>query len=1031
MADVPFLHMRHGHIVLLTIRQSYTRQGDNRYRGSVAPILLFACRNYTGFTYTSPLLEGDYMKRRFLGLFVMLALVSGPIFAQGVQTGTLTGSVKSTDGLSIPDATVVVTSPALQGERAVTTDVNGVYSIPSLPPGTYTIRVAKENLTPVELSALLPLGATANVDVTLAVAAVSETVLVEGVTPPAVTSTQASANITAGEVNALPMGRTPYLIAELMPGVTTNTPSPNQLSISGGFAYDNVFLVNGVDVNDNLLGTSNDLYIEDAIGEVQVLTSGVTAEYGRFSGGVINVVTKNGGNRFAGSYRMTFARPSWTNETPFERANNIERGQPTPANPYLNNKLSHFSEFTLGGPLAKDRVWFFGAGRFENSSTFGTMPATAVPYTKSNDSKRYEGKLTGTLRPSHTLQASFIDNRVHRANEPVLSFSIDKAALISPSVPNRLGVVNYNAALNQRMLLSAQYSQKHFATEGVGGTSTAIIDSPFLTRTGTQYQYNAPYFDASDPEQRNNRQMTASLTYFASDRRLGSHELKGGFENFVDTRIGANAQSSTGYVFLSDFKVAGGVPMLDADGHPLPTFVPGVSRVQRWIPHRGAEFNQTTLSAYVQDRWVASQKLTLNVGMRFEHAGSEATNGPKSPGVSRVVPRLGAAYDVAGDGTTVLQASYSQYSGKYNAVQFSRNTNVGNSDRYTMVYNGPAGEGRTFAPGFDLNNYSGVVAGTFPALNVQFADDLSSPVTSEYTFGAGRTFGARSFAKVLFVQRKTSNFIEEFIMYANGRTPIVIDGATLGQLDNIVYDNSDEMKREYQALQFMGQHHVMRALTVNGHWTVQLKNDGNFEGESPNPTGSPFGDYPEMISLARSAPDGRLDDFQRNKVRVWADYVTGLGRYGSVTVAPMYRYNSGRTYSLVMNGQPLSSVQAARNPGYAGTPTQQVFFGERGSQYFEGYGLVDLAVTYSVPVWRSAQPWIKFESFNLLNNQKLIAWDTTIAADPASARDEFGLPTGYVQGPRFGQGTANSHYPGPRAGADGGRMFDFAIGFRF
>ena len=111
----------------------------------------------------------------------------------------------------------------------------------------------------------------------LSVAQVSETVLVEGVTPPAVTSTQTSANITAAEVNALPMGRTPYLIAELMPGVTTNTPSPNQLTISGGFAYDNVFLIDGVDVNDNLLGTVNDLYIEDAIGEVQVLTSGVSA----------------------------------------------------------------------------------------------------------------------------------------------------------------------------------------------------------------------------------------------------------------------------------------------------------------------------------------------------------------------------------------------------------------------------------------------------------------------------------------------------------------------------------------------------------------------------------------------------------------------------------------------------------------------------------------------------------------------------------------------------------------------------------
>jgi hypothetical protein len=659
------------------------------------------------------------------------------------------------------------------------------------------------------------------------------------------------------------------------------------------------------------------------------------------------------------------------------------------------------------------------------------MPATAVPYTKTNDSKRYEGKLTGTLRPSHTLQGSFIDNRVHRANEPVLSFSIDRAALISPSVPNRLGVVNYNAALNQRMLLSAQYSQKYFATEGVGGTSTDMLDSPFLTRTGPMYQYNAPYFDASDPEQRNNRQLTASLTYFASDRHFGSHELKGGIENFVDTRIGANAQSSTGYVFLSDFRQAGGVPVLDADGHPIPTFVPGVSRVQRWIPHRGAEFNMTTTSAYAQDRWMVSPKLTLNLGMRFEHAASEATAGPKTPGVSRVVPRLGAAYDLEGNGDFVLQASYSQYSGKYNAVQFSRNTNVGNSDRYTLVYNGPAGEGRGFAPGFDVNNYSGVVAGTFPALNVRFADDLSSPVTSEYTFGAARTFGARSFVKFLFVQRETSNFIEEFIQFENGRTPIVLNGATLGQLDNILYANSDEMRREYQALQFMGQHRVMDELTVSGHWTVQLKNDGNFEGESPNPTGSVFGDYPEMMTVSRSAPEGHLDDFQRSKVRLWADYEASLGAWGSLHVAPIYRYNSAKTYSLVLNGQPLSAVQAARNPGYAGTPTQQIFFGERGSQSFKGYALVDLALTYAIPVWRSAQPWIKFESFNLLNNQKLIGWDTALTADASSARDEFGLPTGYVQGPRYGQATSNSHYPTPRPGADGGRMFDFAVGFRF
>jgi hypothetical protein len=971
------------------------------------------------------------MTRMIVTVLVMLAaLAPATGFAQGVQTGTLTGRATSTDGASIPDAAVVVTSPALQGERAVLTDVNGIYAVPNLPPGTYTVRVSKDGLSPIELTAPLPLGATATVDATLSVAAVSESVLVEGVIPPPVTATQTSANIRAAEVNVLPMGRTPYLIAELMPGLTTNTPSPNQLTISGGFAYDNVFLVDGVDVNDNLIGSANDLYIEDAIGEVQVLTSGISAEYGRFSGGVVNIVTKSGSNAFGGSYRTTFMRPSWTGETPFESANSIERGKATPANPYLKNKLSRFSEFTAGGPVARDRVWFFTAGRFENSSTFGTMPATAVSYTRTNDSKRWEGKLTGTLHPGHTLQGSFIDNRVHRTDEPVLSFSIDRAALISPSVPNRLGVATYNAALNQRTLVSAQYSEKYFATKGVGGTSTNIVDSPFLTRTGTQYQYNAPYFDASDPEQRNNRQLTASATYFASNRRFGSHEVKGGIERFVDTRIGANAQSSTGYVFMADIKLSA-TPVLDDDGHPIPLFQPNVTRVQRWIPHRGAEFDMTTTSLYAQDRWTVSPQLTLNLGLRFEHAGSEATTGQATPGVSRVVPRVGAAYDLLGDGRTVLQGTFSQYSGKFNAIQFSRNTNVGNSDRYTLAYTGPAGEGRNFAPGFDLANYSGVVAGTFPTLNVQFADDLSTPLTTEYTFGVARTFGSGSFGKVVFVDRNTSNFIEEFILLANGRTPIVVNGATLGQLDNIVYDNSDEMTREYRALQFMGSHRLMSLLTLNGHWTVQVKNHGNFEGEAPNPTGSPFGDYPEMLSLQRSAPYGRLDDFQRHKLRVWADYTANMGQYGSFTVAPIYRYNSGRTYSLVLNNQPLSAVQAGLNPGYAGTPTQQVFFGERGSESFKGFALVDLAVTYAIPVWRSAQPWIKFESFNVLNNQKLIAWDTTILADPASARDANGLPTGYLQGPRFGQGAANTHYPTPRPGADGGRMFDFAIGFRF
>jgi hypothetical protein len=974
------------------------------------------------------------MKRTFISaLLLALCLAASPARAQGVQTGTLTGVLTSSDHAALPDATITISSPAMQRERSTISDVNGVYVLANLPPGSYSVKISKMGFADIERTATVPLGGTGTIDATLPLAN-HEAVVVEGAAPPPVTAIQTSANIQAADINLLPIGRTPYLITELMPGVTTNVPNANQVTISGGFAYDNVFLVDGVDVNDNLLGTANDLYIEDAIGEVQVLSGGVSAEYGRFSGGVVNIITKSGGNKLAGTYRTNVTRPSWTEETPFEKANGITRGRPTAANPFITDKLSTFTELTGGGPGLKDRLWLFGAGRFENSATAGTLQQTAIPYTKTNHSKRYEVKATGSLTAGQTLQGTFIDSRVHRANEPVLSFSIDKATLVSPSTPNRLTAINYNGALSSRMLVSAQYSQKYFKTEGVGGTATAIVDSPFLTRTGTQYQFNAPLFDASDPEQRNNRQLTGSLSYFLSDRRLGSHEFKGGFEHFADRRVGANSQSSTGYVFMSNFKVdAAGIPVLDSDGRAIPVFTPGVSRLQQWFPQRGAEFTMTTMSAYVQDRWVASPHLTFNLGMRYEHAGSNAgAAGSTNVDQNRVVPRLGAGYDVNADGKTVLLGTYAQYSGKYNDAQFSKNTLVGNSERFATVYTGPAGEGRDFAAGFDPANYAGAVASaTFPTLNILFDKNLSAPLTHELTMGAARLLGKSGYFKAVYIQRKTTHFVEDFSQLSNGISNIVVNGVTVGTTDNILYQNSDLPRRSYSALELTGQSRLLDNLMVNGQWTVQLKNDGNFEGESPNPTGSPIGDYPEMIVLARSAPDGRLDDFQRSKLRLWANYNLPMGRRGALDITPLVRYNSARTYSLAVNGQPLSAIQAARNPGYANTVTQTIFFADRGSEAFKGYGLFDLAVTYGVPVWRGARPWIKFEAFNLLNNQKLISWDTTITADANGPKDANGLPLAYVKGSRFGTATASSNYPGPRPGLDGGRMLDFSVGFRF
>jgi hypothetical protein len=165
---------------------------------------------------------------------------------------------------------------------------------------------------------------------------------------------------------------------------------------------------------------------------------------------------------------------------------------------------------------------------------------------------------------------------------------------------------------------------------------------------------------------------------------------------------------------------------------------------------------------------------------------------------------------------------------------------------------------------------------------------------------------------------------------------------------------------------------------------------------------------------------------------VWATYSLDLQQFGRLDVAPLYRYNSPRTFSLVAAAVPLTPAQAANNPGYVRLPSSQpVFFGLRGAQEFEDYALVDLGVTYGVPVWQSVRPWVKLEVLNLLNNQQLISWDTSIMADMAGPKDANGLPLNYVTGPNFGKGTSNGNYPRPRQGLDGGRTFIVAAGIRF
>jgi len=960
---------------------------------------------------------------------VLAASLAG---AQGVHTAAIAGVVTSTDGQPLPGVTVTTASPALQGERAVVTDINGMYSLRALPAGAYAVAFAAPTFQPsTRVGVMAEIGGTTYVDARMSPATVTETVTVTAEAPHVVAAVTTSQTYHKREVDALPVGRRPVDIAELAPGLTSNTFAAGQLILGGAFGFDNLFMVDGVDVNENIFGSANDLFIEDAIQDVTVQVHGISAAYGRFSGGAVNVVTRSGGNTFSGSFRQNLSNPAWSVETPRQR----ENGLSNPA------RLGTTSEGTVGGPLIRDRLWFFSAARYENTASQNTFAQTGGAYTRTVTNTRGELKLTATPVAGHSVQGTYINNSTEQANTSGLPLAalVDPSTLYTRQLPNHLFATRYNGVISSALMATVHYSHKKDARRNNGGTSRDIRDSPFVTAGETPgvpgfLFFHAPFFDATDPEDRNNRQVTGSVSYLVSTPRYGSHDLTAGAEHFVNTGVGGNSQSPTGYVFNTDYLLLNGRPVLDAQGRPVPLFIPGVSMIWNTLATRGARIDVTTTSAYAEDRWMVTRRLMLHLGTRFEAVRSDATGDLTTVDTSTIVPRLAAAYDVDGSGRTSLQATYGHYAGRYNQVQFSANTSVGNPNEVDYLYEGPAGQGSDFAPGFDISNYREPVFASFPTANVRTVPGLHSPVVREFTAAIARQLSDRGHARVTYAWRAMGGFVEDFIDRSTGVTTIPL----IGTVANRVYANTDDPTRNYQAVILQSTYRWGPA-TMGGHYTAQVRNHGNFVGEAaarPIPD-SVFGNYPEVLgpALDRLAPEGRLDSYQRHKLRIYGIYTRTLGRFGAVDLAPIWRVNSGVAYSHTATVA-LTPAQLARNPGYPvininpGT-RQTIFFGDRGEQTFKAYGLLDLAATYALPVWRTLTPWLKVEIYNTLNNQKQIAWDRTVSVDPTSARDANGLPLGYLPGPRYGTATSDTHYAQAYPGQVGGRAFRMAFGVRF
>jgi hypothetical protein len=331
------------------------------------------------------------MKMKFFALVALVLLAALPLSAQTNPTGIISGKVVDPDGLAVPGATVTLESPALQGTRTAQTSTNGDYIVPFLPAGEYTVTFTLPGFRTVKQTTRVSPSETITINPTLAVSTVSETVTVVGQANAEFGQTaEVQTNFKQDLIDKLPTNRTFVAAAQLAPGVQNTGPNGG-LSINGAMSFESLYVVNGVVVNENIRGQANVLFIEDALQETTITTAAVSAEFGRFQGGVVQAITKSGGNEFTGSYRMTFDNNDWVALTPF-------------LNDSRTDKVLHLQEATLGGPIVKDKLWFFGAARLTgNRVTTGTSFATNQGYQDVRKLKRFEGKLTFTPTPKHTF----------------------------------------------------------------------------------------------------------------------------------------------------------------------------------------------------------------------------------------------------------------------------------------------------------------------------------------------------------------------------------------------------------------------------------------------------------------------------------------------------------------------------------------------------------------------------------------------------------------------------------------------------
>lgn len=953
------------------------------------------------------------MGKRFLITLAILILITTSAFAQSTTAGSIVGSVKDSSDAALPGVTVELSGPAMQGTRTSVTDSQGTYRFSNVPPGeNYKLTANLSGFAPITKNiSRVYLGQEAHVDMTLR-AAVAEAITVTAEAPLVdVSRTTTGVNVTSRQFESLPTQRTFQQLTTLAPGVNMEMSANrsaqigNSPSVGASSAPENNYIIDGLSTTDARYGTSGTNLTMNFVEEVQVMTGGYSAEFGRSTGGVFNVITKSGSNEFRGDLFGYLSDSSWSSD----RTGRFQKGTA-----FASDTLdSQDFGASLGGPIMRDKLWFFGAINPSNRTTdIGrSEPLIGDEATEfDQETLNYAGKLTWAITPNHNFVATVFGDPTTQEGWLIRGLTATPAdegsAIRKADVGSNNWNLRYNGIITQNWLLEGNYGvHKRDNTLGpateIGRTVPRQIDETI----GGGYQRGG--FQRNVDEESTRDAYSVKMSNF-----LRSHELRYGIDVENNEYVADTAE--TWYRYLGDVENA-----RFRDECAGATCSRMEERIYRVLGN-GETANE---AAFFQDQWKLRPNLSLNLGVRWERQkmgsgrGVALATDPDQINTGEYTqvdtytlddnwaPRLGFVWDPANNGRSKLYA----YAGRfYEAVPLDLNIRALNGEDYIISeyqhvpgaeyywYN-PSGNpvpasvraGAVGGPsenGWTKIRVRNLTAATLTPLSA----DLKAQYQDEYILGGEYQLGDVWSAGVRLVDRELKRVIEDFGVFTDPEDPTVLTGYAIANPgEGVLGVGYPKPKRYYRAAEFT----LQRAFRDNWQMMasyVYARARGNYEGlfmsgyEQLDPNITALYDLPEFLANSY----GRLRADRPVNLKVHTSYRFPFG----LTVSEGFYFSSGIPYSALVPDE---------NNGYGdGT----IFDRARGSAgRTPNFWNLDLHADYALPIFRGTSRGLSLivDVFNVTNNDETLEVDQDFKyqANGSDPSPFFGSPQ-LLQAPR-------------------------------